>query len=133
MYQPFGEFQGSLPVAVPSSSPSHIIDFINSDNMVDEFKQVFLTAIGGFVDSQYGVLSSWVVQWVASKVILGTMARWKAIYLMNGYDKVWSVIQNLRFLTNRSPLPTETLHQDGTLVSENWSARELYAVLIPWI
>jgi hypothetical protein len=55
------------------------------------------------------------------------MARWKALYLFNGYDKVWSTIQNLRVLSEQSLLPTPTLAQDGTQANGNWSARELIA------
>lgn len=63
------------------------------------------------------------------------MARWRAIYLFNGYDKVWSFLQNLRTIITSVPeganapsYPNVSL-QDGTMATGNWSARELCSVL----
>jgi hypothetical protein len=67
----------------------------------------------------------WVLPWLQNNVLLGRMGRWKAIYLLNGYDQVWSMIQMLRFLTNPDPrvlLATMPLDQDHTIANGNWSA-----------
>jgi hypothetical protein len=125
-YPQYGTYEPSPPVAVPSSSPSHLIDIINTDNLVADFnfEQHF----------QYDYLQratlAELMPWIHGKLILGLMARWKAIYLISGYDKVWSILQNLRLLANQPPLPTLMLDQDGTIANGNWSARELCQVLL---
>ena len=75
----------------------------------------------------YADLTQWIVQWLAIKSILGSMARWKAIYLVNGYDKVWSILQHLAVIVPNSDQalpPAVVLDQDGTIASGNWSVRE---------
>jgi hypothetical protein len=60
------------------------------------------------------------------------MARWKALYLYNGYDKVWSLLQTLQSLVTPNPgivPPTMRLDQDGMIANAHWSARELCTVL----
>lgn len=123
-YPQYGVYEPSPPVPVPCSSPSSLIDIINAYNMAPQFQQAF-----GYAFNQKAVLANWTLPWVKARLILGRMARWKAIYLINGYDKVWSIIQNLRALSNQSPLPALTLTQDGTIASGNWSMRELCTVL----
>jgi hypothetical protein len=78
---------------------------------------------------QKAILNEWTVPWAINKVMLGNMARWKAIYLINGYDHLWSIVQNLRVLSKQPLLPVQTLQQDGTIANGNWSARELCGVL----
>jgi hypothetical protein len=56
------------------------------------------------------------------------MARWIALYLLTGYDKVWSALQNLSVLT-KQPFPLVVLDQDGTIASGDWYARELCSAL----
>jgi hypothetical protein len=41
--------------------------------------------------------------WVYDKIVLGSIARWKAIYLYNGYDHILSVLTNLQSLAGISP------------------------------
>jgi hypothetical protein len=77
-------------------------------------------------------LTNWVVPWVQNIVIIRAMARWKAIYLYNGYDKVWSLLQTLQSLVTPNPgivPPTMHLDQDGMIANAHWSARELCTVL----
>jgi hypothetical protein len=60
------------------------------------------------------------------------MARWKAIYLLNGFDRWWSVLQALQRLAAPNPpvVPAAMrLDQDGTIASGNWSTRELCKVV----
>jgi hypothetical protein len=115
------------PVAVPSASASYIVDLINYDNLGPELNPVYDPNAPSAAESFVNWLQTWTIPWVTMRVILGTMARWKALYLFNSYDKVWSAIQNLRVLSGQSVLPTPTLAQDGTLANGNWSARELIA------
>jgi hypothetical protein len=76
-------------------------------------------------------LWDWVIPWIQNRVIVGTMARWKAIYLLNNYDKVWSIVQKLRELTkSEAVLPPQMILDDGTMATADWSARELCKVLI---
>ncbi len=127
-YPPYGAYQPSPPVPAPSATPSYIIDIIQTDKLVTDLQ------LGDGGDFMYGpyqsaILTNNIVPWVEGKLILGRMARWKAVYLNNGYDKVWSILQNLRVLAGQSPLAVPKLDQDGTLVSGNWSARELCTIL----
>jgi hypothetical protein len=69
-----------------------------------------------------------IVPWVRARVAVGLMARWKAFYLLRGYDKAWSILQTLRFLAALPPADELTL-QDETKANGNWSLRELYSVL----
>jgi hypothetical protein len=123
-YPPYGAYQSSPPVPIPSSSPSCLIDLIGTDKLVAEVAFEF-----SYEYLQSPTLGDWILPWVQDRLILGRMARWKALYLINGYDKVWSILQNLQALTNQSPLPTMNLDQDGTIADGNWSARELCTVL----
>ncbi len=150
----YGAHTPPPPITVPAASASYIVDLINYDNLGAELNPVYegvnntppglKTAMAhgwkpsdpSFVESPisrvgplnfFSWLNWWTIPWVTMRVILGTMARWKAIYLFNGYDKVWSSIQNLRVLAGQSLLPTPKLTQDGTIADGNWSARELIA------
>jgi hypothetical protein len=127
-YPQYGVYQPSPPVPVSFAAPSYIIDIINTDNIVTDLQS---GDEGGFMygPSQSAILSGNIIPWAEGKLILGRMARWKAIYLNNGYDKLWSILQNLRALAGQAPLATPKLDQDGTIANGNWSVRELCTVL----
>jgi hypothetical protein len=90
-------------------------------------------------------ITNWIIPWVYNKLILGLMARWKAIYLINGYDQIWSTLQNLCTLAKQplSPLkitiPSSPIYGTNPgkpniiplsiAATGNWSARELINVL----
>ena len=134
-YPQYGAYESSPPMPVPWSSTAGLIDLINTNNIVNEL----LEQIGGkgsvpplaasLTYNQNFTLSQWSAPWAMNKAILGTMARWKAIYLINGFDQVWSILQSLRALAQQSQLPTMLLNQDGTIANGNWSIRELCSVL----
>ncbi len=65
--------------------------------------------------------------WVKARVVLGLMARWKALYILRGYDKSWYILQNLRILARQPPDP-EPILPDGTKANGNWSVRELATI-----
>jgi hypothetical protein len=81
----------------------------------------------------------WNVPWIQNKVTLGTMARWKALYLINGYDRVWRLMQGLQDFVNQAlkalnqpsqeVVPPVLYLDDETRADGNWSARELCNVL----
>ena len=81
----------------------------------------------------------WITPWIQNKVTLGTMARWKALYLINGYDQVWQLMHSLQYLVNQAlqnlkqssqEIVPPVMHlDDGTIADGNWSARELCNVL----
>jgi hypothetical protein len=108
---------------------AYIVSRADTTNMVSEWKNALvLYDVGSdtYVSS-YG-LTEWVIPWLQNKIILGRMARWKAIYLLNGFDRLWSLLQALQrlFVPNPPVVPTMlTLDQDQTIASGNWSAREL--------
>jgi hypothetical protein len=59
------------------------------------------------------------------------MARWKAVYLLNGFDRLWSVIQNFQTVAGLAGVPAMMrLTQDNTIASGNWFCRELCAIVI---
>lgn len=129
----YGAYQS--PVAIPASSPLCLIDIINTDNLAAEFEQAFRSP-----QVQHATLGDWVVPWVQDKLILGLMARWKALYLVNGYDHIWSILQNLCFLAYQplSPIQIKISYPSSStypatsssfVASGNWSARELCTVL----
>jgi hypothetical protein len=93
------------PVTVPSRAVSHIVDIITSVGLP------LVTANLDFVH-----------KWVSSRVMLGNRARHKAIYLLRGYDKAWSVLQSLRVITQQQGAPKKDPYKD-------WSARELFQIL----
>ena len=129
VYPKYGSHQISLPVEVPASAPSCLIDIVNGS--ADQLRQN-ISQLQQIVQKYLaqGTIVDWIYPWIQDKLILGLMARWKAIYLFNGYDKVWSTLQNLYALANptQPPLPALTL-ADGTRADGNWSARELCNVL----
>jgi hypothetical protein len=134
LYPQYGVYEPSPPVPVPSSTPACLIDIIATDNLASELLQQIGPGLtpplpASLTYMQNATLGDWTVIWLHDKVILGTMARWKALYLINGYDKLWSVIQNLRVLSKQPPLPALSLDQDGTVANGNWSARELCTVV----
>jgi hypothetical protein len=121
VYPQYGAYQATPPVPVPSASPSYVIDVIDTSQFA-EFAVEY-----GYI--RQDALDGWIFPWVENRLILGRMARWKAIFLLNGYDKVWSILQNLRVLSSQPLLPTPTLDQDGTIANGDWSTRELFSIL----
>ncbi len=141
-YPLYGYHYPAPPVPVPSAAPSYVIDsFLYGKNVPNvgattrdlgaDWQQA------GILDGNYEYLwnatfDDWVLPWLQNNVLLGRMGRWKAIYLLNGYDQVWSLIQTLRFLINPDPrvlLATMPLDQDHTIANGNWSALELIKTL----
>jgi hypothetical protein len=134
-YPQYGVYRPSPVVYITdagTAAPSYIIDCINTA-MLSNLSSAATDPLGRLLtDSgpqQIATLSNVVVPWVKVKIILGRMARWKTIYLLNGYDKLWSILQNLRRVAGQTPLATPTLDQDGTIANGNWSARELCSIL----
>lgn len=80
---------------------------------------------------QSGSSLYWIVPYLRNKVVLGSMARWKAIYLISRYDSVWQTIRAMQaMLQPDPPIAPEALYlPDGTKADGNWSVRELCTVL----
>ena len=139
-YPKYGVYQTlPNPVAPPKNvALSYIIDW--SDAPITLVRQ-----LGGDNSDNINLLDpanrnyaneafvNFILPWLKDRLILGRMARWKAIYLLNGYDKVWSMIQKLQYLAplpSPSPIPaTMRLDQDHTIADGKWSARELCTIL----
>ena len=109
----------SQVLSIPATSLSYLIDLVD------------ISGAGlGFANSlTWTTPEDWVLPWVTNRLLLGTMARWKAIFLLNGYDKALSILEKLYAIAGLGPLPTSTLTQDNTLAIGDWSARELFSVL----
>jgi hypothetical protein len=123
-YPVYGDYNTTMPVAVGTRTAACLVDLVNTESMVADFQPVFSSPT-----NQEQIIRLWTVPWVQNRIILGTLARWKTIFLLKGGDQVWSVIQNLRALAGQAPLPTPTL-ADGSLATGNWSMRELAAALV---
>jgi hypothetical protein len=134
-YPQYGVYQPSPPVYITdagTAAPSYIIDVINTATLSN--LSVAATDPLGSLLTDYGpqqtaILSNVVVPWVKGKLIIGRMARWKAIYLNNGYDQLWDILQNLRRVAGQTVLATPILDQDHAIANGNWSARELCTIL----
>jgi hypothetical protein len=115
--------QGSPPVSdtLEVSSPSYFISLLN---MQPQGRAL------GFGDDD------WDIPWIQNKVTLGAMARWKALYLINGYDRVWQLMRSLQDQVKPYINPDQGINipavmhlDDGTIADGDWSTRELYNVL----
>lgn len=139
-YPLYGYYYPELPVPVPGAAPSYVIDnffYGKNDpvkgaiyrNLLADWQQA------NIINYDYlrnAVFADWVLPWLQNNVLLGRMGRWKALYLLNGYDQVWSMIQTLRFLINPDPrllLATIQLDQDHTIANGDWSVIELCKTL----
>jgi hypothetical protein len=127
---------------------AYIVSSPDATNAVSQWQESYI--IRNVVDDSGNVVSGplvsiqafedWTIPWLQNRVILGCMARWKAIYLLNGFDRVWSVLQALQRLvfpflpTGTTPIVPSTMmvKQDGwpdTIATGNWSVRELCKVV----
>jgi len=93
------------PVLVPSREASHIVDMFPVDGIE-----------AAPADEEWLRIHHY--PWIRDRVVLGLMARWKALYIIRGYDRAWSVLQHLRVLTKQQGVHLP----DG---NRDWSAREL--------
>jgi hypothetical protein len=131
VYPAYGVYEPAPPVPVPYAAPSYLIDLFNVEGLQSDFPPGFFSGPPNIL-----YLAEWTIPWLQNRLLLGRMARWKAIYLFNGFDQVWSMIQSLNVLSNFSagasppaPLLPVKLSQDGTMATGDWSARELCTVL----
>jgi len=104
------------PVSIPSRDVSHMVERFPADHI-------------GELPHDHPYLPGYTpYRWVRDRVSLGLMARWKAIYMLRGYNLAWSTLQDLRVILRQQQDDRLTL-PDGTIASEHWSARELISVL----
>ncbi len=134
-YPPYGAYRpqpsDSTNLSLPwMAAPSYMIDVIDTEGI-----DLVLTS-DPYPYLREFTFGYWVNPWLRAKLTLGRMARWKAIYIFNGYDKVWSSLQNLRKIitsvpegTKKAPSYPEVRLGDGTVATGDWSARELCRVL----
>lgn len=124
-YPPYGVYQPPPPVslAVSTNAPSYLLEAVTNNNVAP-----FVSANSSNATNEQSMAAGWTVPWLQNKLLLRMMAQWKAIYLLNGYDKVWSTLQKLSNLVNQSLSPLK-LQQDGTIASGNWSTRELCTMI----
>jgi hypothetical protein len=122
------------------AAPSYVIDWINTTNITAILTPPPVqSSVQTFPQYLDGMLAVWVYPWVVDKLLLGRMARWKAIYLLNGYDKAWSILQNLHTVITSVAAGAEAhsypslsipVGVGGTMqCNGNWSARELCSIL----
>jgi len=129
-YPQYGSYQPEPPFPVPSAAPAYVID-----TLYQEATNTLQGQWPSWQGNDYlfrATIIDWVLPWLKNRLILGRMARWKAIYLLNGYDRIWSILQKLEIVSRPSaPIVPTTLRldQDGMIADGNWSTRELFAVL----
>jgi hypothetical protein len=133
-YPPYGAYlpqpSDSTSLSLPwMASPSYMIDVIDTEGI-----DLVLTS-DPYAYLREFTFGNWVNPWLRARLTLGRMARWKAIYIFNGYDKVWSSLQNLRKIITsvpegaKAPSYPELRLPDGTVATGDWSVRELCRVL----
>jgi hypothetical protein len=132
-YPQYG-FYGNAQIDPSQSNiftPAYIVSFLDGSSAVSEWQnaRILFNVESSTVVSEYS-LSVWVIPWLQNRIILGRMARWKAIYLINGFDGVWSVLQALQRLVAPTPPVVPLTLDDGTIANGNWSARELCKVVL---
>jgi hypothetical protein len=113
-------------------TPAYIVSRLDATNAVSQWQQaLILFNVGSDTYVSIDGLENWAIPWLENRLILGRMARWKAVYLLNGFDGLWSGLQALQRLTpNLAVVPaTMRLAQDDTIASGNWSARELCKIV----
>jgi hypothetical protein len=114
-------------------TPAYIVSSLDGTNAVSEWQRaLILFNVGSDTYVSEFSLSEWVIPWLQNRIILGRMARWKAVYLINGFDGVWSLLQALQQLVPPPPtMPIVPLKfDDDTIKNGNWSARELCKVVL---
>jgi len=133
-YPPYGAYQPQPSDSTDLSTswmaaPSYMIDMIDTEGI-----DLVLTS-DPYPYLREFTFGYWVNPWLRAKLTLGRMARWKAIYIFNGYDKAWSSLQSLRKIITsvpegaKAPSYQQLRLGDGTMATGNWSARELCRVL----
>lgn len=108
------------PVYPPSKAASHIIDFFPSES-IGRLRDI-LEPINAWNPENDQWYQKSVYAWYKDRATLMLKARCKAIYLLRGYDKAWSVLQNLRVITKQQD------HKFND-TNKNWSARDLFSTL----
>jgi hypothetical protein len=113
-------------------TPAYIVSVPDATNFISQWQQAgVLYDIGSDTYVSIESLRNWTIPWLQNKLILGRMARWKALYLFNGFDGVWSVLQAFQRITGFTEVPAAMmLTQDNTIASGDWSCRELCTVVL---
>ena len=121
MVDTYGVFP-QQPAPIPASTPSYIIDEFPPPLDGTSFIGTLLPWLNPLSPhDRSNAAVTLICPWVRARVSLGLMARWKALYIFLGYDKAWSVLQDLRIILNDPDLPAD----DGTSSRRNKSQREL--------
>jgi hypothetical protein len=134
-YPQYG-FYGTLQVdqgPLNAFTPAYVVSWLDWRNAVSEWEAAnFFSNVDGTLYIWINELQGWTFTWLKNRIILGRMARWKAIYLLNAFDGVWSVLQALQRLAAPNPpiVPSTMTLQDGTIADGNWSVRELCSVVV---
>jgi hypothetical protein len=114
---------------------AYIVSHVDTTGAVSDWQHAnILFNSGGETYVSIDSLQNWAIPWLQNRLILGRMARWKAIYLINGFDRAWNVLQAMqRLVAPNGPIVPSTmkLTQDNTIATGNWSVRELCEVLLP--
>jgi hypothetical protein len=128
-YPLYGFYQPEPPVPVPIAGPAFVIEFLDTAtvNLYDEWS--YAGVDWGDPGAAESILETWILPWLEDKLILARMARWKAIYLLNAYERVWETIQLLRLLAGAPLSAPKKLDPDHTRADGNWSLRELVSIL----
>jgi hypothetical protein len=129
-------YQESTLTAESLFTPGYIVSYLAADDVIQEWRHAstLFESEGNTYVSMYS-LQDWVIPWLQNILILGRMARWKAICLIGSYDKIWVILQTLQQITKPDPpiVPPVMTFQDNTgttyTANGNWSLRELMSVV----
>jgi hypothetical protein len=134
-YPAYGYYSPGPPLPVPFATPAYVIDSLWQD--AAENLQGQWAELAQYEYEFNFFVGQWVVPWLQNRIVLGRLARWKAIYLLNGYDQVWSILQKLEIVAKPSTpiVPAELvyinlLHPGEEFIADgNWHMRELFAIM----
>jgi hypothetical protein len=79
---------------------AYIVSVPDATNLIPQWQQAGVLYNSGS-DTYVSIedLQNWTIPWLLNKLIFGRMARWKALYILNGFDRVWSVLQAFQQIT----------------------------------
>lgn len=107
-YSVFSKTPGSLGYALgeqlyPSQGPGTpaVVPTINVGNIIDVYPDLYsLTSLVGAEDIIGEVVSFNITRVIRIRMQIGNWARYKALYLAKGYDRIRSLVQKLIFLSS---------------------------------
>ena len=101
VFSEFGASPGSPGFASAINIwPGAVVDQTNLGNIIAPYPELS-TRLSYVSDDPF--TPQHLYRWFHIRVVIGALARYKALYIAKGYDRVWSLVQKLRFLGSGKP------------------------------